>query len=138
MRTSKITARLTIALALLSSVEFCAAQQDDEMVQWMKTAAQMSDRLRKSEKKTGTEVASAAERLGGIYENMIHFWRQRGADDAVKLSMQGKATAAVLANAAHEGDEAKAAEALKSLIATCKPCHDAHRERIGENKYRIK
>jgi cytochrome c556 len=129
-----------ISFVLLAAAGIVAAQQVEEMTEWMKAAGQTSDRLRKAEKKTGPEIVTAAERLGGIYEQMIGFWRQRGpaAEDAVKLSMQGKNAASELASAAKAGDEAKAAEAIKGIGGTCKACHDTHRERIGENKYRIK
>ena len=52
----------------------------------MKAAGASLGVLRKLEKKTGPEAVANAEKLGGIYENMIGFWRQRNAEDAVKLS----------------------------------------------------
>lgn len=129
-----------LLIAAIVAAGVAGAQQVEEMTVWMKAVGQTSDRLRKAEKKTGPEVVAAAERLGGIYESMIGFWRQQGtrAEDAVKLSMQGKSAAAALASAANAGDEAKASEAIKAIGGTCKACHDAHREKISENKYRIK
>jgi cytochrome c556 len=128
------------AAFLLFGASAISAQQNAEMTEWMKATAQASDKLRKAEKKTGSDVVSQAERLGGIYEEMIGFWRQQGtgAEDAVKLSVVGKAAAVALASAANRNDEAAAASAIRSLTGTCKSCHDTHREKIGENKYRIK
>lgn len=128
--------KLALGLLLLGGVT--AHAQDEQMVLWMKATGKAADTLRKMEKKTGEAAVENAELMGGVYERMIGFWRQRGAADAVKLSEEGKAAAVVLASAAHSGDEAKAAEALKTLGGTCKPCHEAHRERIAEGKYRIK
>jgi hypothetical protein len=114
------------------------AQTDEEFSLSMKSTAKAMDAMKKGESKTGEQVARHAERIGGVYENMIGFWRQRNAPDAVKWSEEGKAIALQLATAATANDTEKATEALGALGKTCKPCHDAHRERISEGKYRIK
>ena len=126
---------ICLALAFIA-VSF--AQQEDEFAQGMKASKSAMDFLNKAEKKTGQQVVSQAERLGSIYENMIPFWRQRNAADAVKWSEEGKALAIALASAATSGDEVKAAESIKAIGGNCKPCHDAHRERTPEGKYKIK
>ena len=125
---------LGLAIFVLSA----CGQQDEELQQWMKAAGQSASALAKLEKKTGKEAVVPAERLGAIYENMINFWRQRNAADAVRFSTVGKAAALELASAARAGDEAGAGSALKELTATCKQCHDAHREKIADTRYRIK
>src|SRR4051812_10334247 len=128
----------SILLGLAMSVLSGWGQQDEELQNWMKMAGQSAGTLAKLEKKTGKPAVAPAERLGAIYENMINFWRQRNAPDAVKLSTAGKAAALQLASAARAGDETGAASALRELTATCKQCHDAHREKIGDASYRIK
>jgi cytochrome c556 len=133
MKFWKITA-LALSLAGFTAL----AQDDAEFQNWMKATGQANGVLRKANPKTGPEVVAAAEKLGGIYENMIGFWRQRNAADAVKSSEEGKAAAAALAAAAKAGDADKANSAAGALGATCKGCHSAHREQIGENKYKIK
>jgi len=45
-----------------------------------------------------------------IYENVVNFWRQQNAPDAIKLSMAGTAAAVQLASAARAGSEAEAAD----------------------------
>lgn len=127
-----------VALLALVSGFAVTAQDDLKFEEWMKSVGSSNGALRKMEKKTGPEVAANAEKIAAAYDNMIGFWRQRNAEDAVKLSEEGKVFAAELASAAHAGDEAKAAEAFKKVGGTCKPCHDAHREKVGENKYKIK
>ena len=112
--------------------------QDQKFEEWMKATGAANKTLQKLEKKTGPEVVANAEAIGSAYENMIGFWRQRNASDAVKLSEEGKAAALELASAAHSGDEAKAAAAYKRVGGTCRPCHDAHREKTPEGKYIIK
>jgi hypothetical protein len=123
---------------LLVSVLALPGQENGELEAWMKATGASLGVLRKLEKKTGPEAVTQAEKIGGIYENMIGFWRQRNAEDAVKLSTEGKAAAVELASAAHADDADKAAAAFARLGGTCKGCHDAHREKTPEGKYKIK
>lgn len=124
--------------ATLFVLAACAAlpQEHTEFVTWMKIVNASANSLR--EKPTGPEAVGSAERIGAVYENMIGFWRQRNALDAIKLSEEGKLGAAMLANAISAGDTEKTAAALKTVTGTCKTCHDAHRERVAEGKYKIK
>src|SRR3954451_8411983 len=123
---------------LLVSVLALPGQENGELEAWMKATGASLGVLRKLEKKTGPEAVTQAEKIGGIYENMIGFWRQRNAEDAVKLSTEGKAAAVELASAAHADDADKAAAAFNRIGGTCKTCHDAHREKTPEGKYKIK
>jgi cytochrome c556 len=125
-----------LALSLLFAVTLSA--QDDEFVSGMKTTKAAMDALQKMEKKTGPQAVAAGEKLGSVYENMIPFWRQRMAADAVKWSEEGKSAAVMFASAASADDGEKAAAALKTIGGTCKSCHDAHREKTPEGKYKIK
>ena len=112
--------------------------QDDEFATGMKATKAAMDELQKMEKKTGPKAVAAGEKLGSIYENMIPFWRQRNAADAVKFSEEGKSAAVMFASAASADDAEKAGAALKTLGGTCKSCHDAQREKTPEGKYKIK
>ena len=127
-----------IPVILLGASMALLAEEAPEFVNWMKYSKQAVDNLQKMEQKTGEKAARSAERLGVVYEEMIGFWRQRGVNDAVKWSEQGKAIALALANAAYSGDDEKAKAALNELGGTCKQCHEAHREKVADNKYRIK
>lgn len=114
------------------------AQEDAAFSEWMKACGSASGALRKLEQKTGPDAVRNAERIGGVYENMIGFWRQRNTADAVKWSEEGKSAAVQLASAASANDPDKAKTAFGKLAETCKGCHDAHRERLPDGKYRIK
>lgn len=129
--------KIGIPLLLISALAL-PAQENESLEAWMKATGASMGVLRKLEKKTGPEAVANAEKIGGIYENMINFWRQRNAEDAVKLSTEGKAAAVELASAAHGDDADKAAAAFTRIGGTCKPCHDAHREKTPEGKYKIK
>jgi hypothetical protein len=125
-------ALLTLASGLIVSA------QEDKFEEWMKSVNSSMGALRKAEKKTGAEAAAHAEKVGAVYENMIGFWRQRNAEDALKWSQDGKAAAAELASAATAGDDEKAMAAFAKVGSTCKPCHEAHRDKTPEGKYKIK
>jgi hypothetical protein len=114
------------------------AQEDADFTTQMKACGDAAGALRKLEQKTGPEAVKRAERIGGTYEYMIGFWRQRNANDAVKWSEEGKAAAVQLAAAASKNDADAARTAYSALGSTCKSCHDAHRERVSEGKYKIK
>jgi cytochrome c556 len=124
--------------ALLASAVFLGAQDNGPMEAWMKSINQNMGSLRKMDPKTGPEAVKAAETVAGHYEEMIGFWRQRNADDAVKLSEAGKAAAVELASAAKAGEAEKATAAMARVGDTCKGCHAAHRDRTPEGKYIIK
>ena len=114
------------------------AEQAPQISGWMKEANSAASTLRKLESKTGESAVDAAETLGGVYENMIGFWRSRNAADAVKWSEEGKAAALQLANAAHADNAAGAAAAFKTVMSTCQSCHEARREKLPDGGYRIK
>src|SRR5215831_6831154 len=133
MQILKLIPMLCLAAGLAA-----VAEENTEFVSWMKMTKTATDDLKKMEQKTGEQAVRRAERLGTIYESMIGYWRQRNANDAVKWSEEGKAACLQLATAAYAGDAEKAKAALDVVNNGCKSCHDAHREKVAEGKYRIK
>jgi hypothetical protein len=125
-------------LAVAAAGMTLLAQEDAEFVDWMKQCNTANGVLRKLEQKTTPEAVGNSERIAGIYEKMIGFWRQKNAADAVKWSEEGKAAALQLASAASAKDADAAQAAFGKLGSTCKSCHDAHREKLPDGKYRIK
>src|SRR4028118_1500908 len=113
---------LKLALPMLACTGLALMAQDNgPMEEWMKTTNQSMQALRKMEKKTGPEVVTHAEKIAATYENMIGFWRQRNADDAVKLSEAGKAAAVELAAAAKAENVEEAGAAFGRVGGTCMP-----------------
>lgn len=115
-----------------------SANRNAEFTSWMKATGAANGALQKLDAKTGKAAVGPAETLGTIYESMIGFWRQQGAADAIKLSIQGKAAALQLAAAASSDNAADAAAAYAKIGATCKQCHDAHRSRLADGTYLIR
>jgi hypothetical protein len=131
--------KISKLLPILFLAGFTAvAEEYPEFITWMKATGTASDDLKKMEQKTGEQAMRRAERIGGVYESMIGFWRQRNTSDAVKWSEEGKAAALQLATAAYSGDAEKAKAAFTALNGTCRSCHEAHREKIADGKYRMK
>lgn len=126
------------ALIVVVALALAAAAQDTEFAAWMKTTNTAAKVLKAMDVKTGAEATGNAERLGLVYENMIGFWRRHNAKDAVKWSEAGKAAAAQLASAARAGDTEKAGASFQALTGTCQSCHEARRERVAEDKFRIR
>jgi hypothetical protein len=128
--------KLVFALAAVCAVMY--AQDDAAYEKAMKALGKDSGMVRKADPKTGAEIAAAAERMASAYETSHDFWTKRGGADAVKWSDDGKAAAVELASAAKAGDAGKAGSAFQKLGATCKQCHDAHREKLADGTYKIK
>jgi cytochrome c556 len=130
---------LRLALPVLACTGIVLMAQDNGPIEeWMKTTNQSVQALRKMEKKTGAEAADHAEKIAGAYDKMIGFWQERKAEDAVKISQDGKAAATELASAARADNAEAAGAAFGKVGGTCMPCHAAHRVRSPEGKYSIK
>ncbi len=105
------------------------AQSEADYAGWMKDLGQGRGKMQKMiAAKQGAEAATEAERLAGIYKQMIAFWEGRKADDAVELSKKGHTALTELAAAAKAGDEAKIASSVQAFNGTCGGCHSVHRE----------
>ncbi len=133
-----MVSRTAILPALILCGVALVAQRIPEHAAGMKGAGGAMRVLSKLESKTGADAVRSAERLGGLYEELINFWRQRDDKQAVKWAQQGKAAAVQLAAAAHAGDAAQASVVFKSIEATCASCHEAHRTRLADGTYAFK
>ncbi len=114
-----------------------SAQDDAAFQKWMKTVGGQMGALRKMEMKTGPEAVAAAEKLSASFASVGTYFTGK-ADDAAKMAAEAKAASDDLMAAAKAGDNDKAGAAFKTIGGSCKGCHDAHREKVGENMYKIK
>jgi len=131
------TIRFAVILVAASGLTL-TAEEDTTFTKWMKDVGKASAALNKMETKTGLEAVEQAEKISGVYEMLIGYWRQRNAKDAVQASVTGKAAALEIAAAAHAGAADKVQSALAALMGTCKSCHAAYREKADDGRYRIK
>ena len=124
-------------LALGSSALFADNHEAFEAA--MKKAGKTMGPLKKAlDVNNFADAKPGAQSLVEIYDITEKFWKERKADDAIQSSMTGKAAAAALlaAVAAEKSDDARAA--FGKLAGTCKGCHEAHREKLEDGKYKIK
>lgn len=89
----------------------------------------------------GTDLSGAvagAKAIEAALASIESFWEARKDAEAVKMNSASRAAALALAKVA-EGNELEATkEARKALGATCKACHDVHREQLPDKTYKIK
>jgi cytochrome c556 len=127
---------LTAGFGLLAFAQ--DGQDEAEFFKLMKTTGKENNALRKLDPKTGQEAAASAERIASAFNQMHGFWTKRNVTDAAKWTEEGKAAADELLAAARAGNTDKATTAYANLASTCKPCHEAHREKLPDGSYRIK
>jgi mono/diheme cytochrome c family protein len=133
-----IKSTLLPGLAALGLAFSLYAQSEADYAGWMKDLGATRGKMQKAiAAKQGPEAAAEAEKLAGIYKNMIAFWEGRKADDAVELSKKGHTALTELAAAAKAGDEAKVTSSMQAFGSTCSACHMAHREGSA-GSYKIK
>lgn len=105
------------------------AQSEADYAGWMKDLGSGRGKMQKAiAAKQGADAATEAEKLAGIYKQMITFWEGRKADDAVELSKKGHTALTELVAAVKAGDDAKVASSVQAFNGTCSGCHMAHRE----------
>ena len=131
---------LTLGAAAIFGVALMAGEKaPDEYVKNMKDTNAAAQSLRKSvEAKDYEAVAKDAATLKTLFGNTEEFWTKRNAEDAVTVAKAGVKAATELETAAKAKNEAGVADASKTLQATCKTCHDAHRERLPDGTSEIK
>ena len=128
----------TIAVLLTACAFSARGQEIPEFSAWMKAKDAAVKEVRSLGRPSGPEAVKNAETLAAVYENMIGFWRQRNAADAVQWSEEGKAAAVAMASAAHTGNTEAAAAAFRKLESGCKSCHTAYRVRLPNGRYAVR
>jgi hypothetical protein len=120
---------LTITtLVLFSAV--AGAQDDAQYKAWMQSLQPTLRAIRGAA--DNAAAAADATKLADTFDKVAAFWRERHAEDAVKLAETARDAAKAIA--AGTGD--KAAN-LQAIQGTCAPCHTAHREGAAPN-FKIK
>lgn len=104
-----------------------------EHKKWMKEQGELMGKLRKN-----VDVEASAKRMAEVYKEVGVFWAKRNSEAASKNCKDGHAASMEIASAAAAGNTAGVGAAMKNLGASCKGCHDAHREKISDTEYKIK
>lgn len=112
-----------------------AASEDSppQHQKWMKDLGSQMGALRK-----GVDVEKNAADMQATMKEVTAWWKDRTSDVAMKSCNDSSQGAAEILKASQSGDKAGMAAGMKLVGAGCKSCHDAHREKVSENVYRIK
>jgi len=126
---------ITVCVGLLLCLSVAPASEEapDFHKKWMKDSGDMMGNLRK-----GIDVEQSAVKIEAIYKEVEGFWAKRNSEVGVKACKDAQSVARELAAAARAGNKEGVAANGKLLGASCKSCHDAHREKVSETEYRIK
>jgi cytochrome c556 len=127
------------AVAVLGLTIVASEKAPESYVKNMKDTNVAAVELRKSvEVKNYDAAAKHAATLETLFANTLTFWESRKTDDAVGFAKAGIKAATDLEAAAKAKNEEAVAASAKELTATCKSCHDAHRERLPDGSSEIK
>ncbi len=127
------------AAAALGMAVIAAEKPPDSYVKNMKETNAANSSVRKNvEAKDYDAVAKDAATLKELFSTTEEFWTKRNAEDAVTAAKAAVKSATELETAAKAKNGAAVADAAKAVNATCKTCHDAHRERLPDGTSEIK
>jgi cytochrome c556 len=131
---------LAVAAASVLAMGVMANEKPSEAyVKSMKETNAAAQSLRKNvEAKDYDGVAKDAATLKTLFAGTEEFWTARKADDAIAAAKAGGTAATDLESAAKAKNAEGVTTAAKAVNASCKSCHDAHRERLPDGTSGIK
>jgi cytochrome c556 len=131
---------LAVAAASVLAMGVMANEKPSEAyVKSMKETNAAAQSLRKNvEAKDYDGVAKDAATLKTLFAGTEEFWTARKADDAIAAAKAGGTAATDLESAAKAKNAEGVTTAAKAVNASCKSCHDAHRERLPDGTSEIK
>lgn len=83
-------------------------------------------------------AVAGAKAVDAALGSVEAFWAARKDEEAVKMNGAARAAALAVAKAAGDKDATATGEAMKSMFAACRTCHDIHREQLPDRSYKIK
>lgn len=118
--------RLVVAALCFTAIGLA----EDDLESWMKTAGAGAGAIKKSlDAKNNADAAQAALKLEGVFEKVEKFCTGKS-EDAAQFAQSAKSAAKEIAAAAEAGNTDGANAGFGKLGASCKGCHDAHREKV--------
>lgn len=108
-----------------------AGPQDDAQYQtWMKSLQPQLRAIRQAADNAAAKEDAA--KVADTFEKVAAFWKERHSEEAVTLAEKARDAAKAIA----DGSGDKAAN-VQTIMSTCMPCHNAHREGAPPN-FKIK
>ena len=131
---------LAMAAASMLAIGVMANEKpSDAYVKSMKETNAASQSLKKNlEAKNYEGIEKDAATLKTLFTGTEEFWTARKTDDAIAAAKAGVQASTDLETAAKAKNADGVATAGKAVAATCKTCHDAHRERLPDGTSEIK
>jgi cytochrome c556 len=130
---------MAMKLLLIFSVFALGAAEHEELSKAMKIAGSTVGPLKKSlDGGMMADAGAAARTLQGVFETAEKFWTEQKVADATKWSQEAQGHARTISTAVTANDADAAKAAFGKLAATCKSCHDVHRERLPDGTFKIK
>ena len=124
-----------VCTLVFGTAMFAARPLDDVMKEVGPTCGNLKKKI---DAKTLADAPKDAAKLEALFKETEAFWKQRKTADAVKFSADGRSASKAAAKAAKSGKQEAAQTAMNNILATCKGCHAAHREKGPDGKYKIK
>ena len=135
---TKLLLGITLVTFSLITVRAADAMDEQQFKKSMKEVGRIAKGFKdNAQSKNAAAVEKDSARIAEIYTQMAGFWKTRNADDAVKWSTASATAAKATAAAAKAGDWDKVKTHWGAVGKNCKDCHEAHREKVGNN-YNIK
>ena len=124
-RLGRCTVVALAAFAIFGAGEVAFGQSVLDFDEWMQRIDRRSQSVQRSLAARDANAASAdAREIGELYGSMEAYFSRRGnADNAVKLSREGRELAAVVVRSVAVGDFAAASRAAVSIAGACRNCH---------------
>ena len=139
MRKSTIIA--VLAAALITPAVHAADVTEADYQKAMKETNAGMQAVGKAVREGGADLSGAvagAKAIEAALASLDSFWAARKDAEAVKMNAASRAAALAVVKAAESKDAAATDDARKALGATCKACHDVHREQLPDKTYKIK
>ncbi|MFN7921772.1 MAG: hypothetical protein U0Q16_16850 [Bryobacteraceae bacterium] len=127
--------RIVLAGAVLAAFSLALPSEDapEAHVKTMKDLGAQMGKLRKN-----IDVEANASAMAETMKDVGKFWKERHSEVAMKTCKESRDGALAVAKAAKAGDQAGVSAGMKMIGSGCKGCHDAHREKVSDNVYKIK
>jgi cytochrome c556 len=126
-----------LALCLVALMPTLAADREYDAI--MKDVGKACGDLKKNlEAKDLTTAGANAKELQGLFKEVQAFWKARNTESALQAANGARRASGAIAKAAAANSQADADEQFKTLLGSCKACHDAHREKGADGKWKIK
>ena len=128
-RLAMCAAVILAALAVLTAGEIAFGQSVLDFDEWMQSIDRTSQSVQRNLAAGDANAASAdAREIGELYGSMeAYFSRKDNADNAVKLSREGRELAATVVRSVAAKDFAAASKAAVSIARACRSCHSEYK-----------